>query len=89
MKDFTNCRTLDELKKEYRRLAMIHHPDHGGDTATMQAINGEYHERFEVLKKQHNTTADEKHQTTEAPEEFINIIAALIRIPGIIVELCG
>ena len=26
MKYFTNCRTLDELKKEYRRLAMIHHP---------------------------------------------------------------
>ena len=89
MKYFTNCRTLDELKKEYRRLAMIHHPDHGGDTATMQAINGEYHERFEVLKKQHNTTADEKHQTTEAPEEFINIINALVKIPGLIVELCG
>lgn len=89
MKYFTNCRTLDELKKEYRRLAMKHHPDHGGDTATMQAINAEYEERFEVLKKQHNTTADEHHQTTEAPEEFINIINTLIKFPGIIVELCG
>lgn len=52
MKYFANCHTLDELKKEYRRLAMKHHPDHGCDTATMQAINGEYHEWFEVLMKQ-------------------------------------
>lgn len=89
MKYFTNCRTLDELKKEYRLLAMKHHPDHGGDTATMQEINNEYESRFEVLKKQHNCAADEHHQTTEAPEEFINIINALVKIPGLIVELCG
>lgn len=89
MKYFANCRTLDELKKEYRRLCLINHPDHGGDTATMAAINSEYSERFEVLKSQHNATADEAHQTTEAPEEFINIINALVKIPGLIVELCG
>ena len=89
MKYFTACQTLDELKKEYRRLVMIHHPDHGGSTATMQDINTEYEKRFEVLKNQHNATADEHHKTTEAPEEFINIINALIKFPGIIVELCG
>ena len=43
MKYFTECKTLDELKKEYRRLAMQHHPDVGGDTATMQAINEDGH----------------------------------------------
>ena len=86
---FNHCRTLDELKKEYRRLAALHHPDHGGDNATMAAINNEYQTRFEVLKKQHNASADEHHQTTEAPEEFINIINALCKIPGLIVELCG
>ena len=30
MKYFTNCKTLDELKAEYRRLAMANHPDRGG-----------------------------------------------------------
>lgn len=89
MKFFTTCRTLDELKKEYRRLTMIHHPDHGGDTATMAAINNEYAERFEALKKAHNAQADEAHQTTEAPEEFITIISELLKYPGLIVELCG
>lgn len=89
MKFFTTCKTLDELKKEYRRLTMIHHPDHGGDTATMAAINNEYAERFESLKKAHNAQADEAHQTTEAPEEFIAIISELLKYPGLIVELCG
>ena len=34
MKYFTSCTTLEALKKEYRRLCMIHHPDRGGDAAT-------------------------------------------------------
>ena len=86
---FTHCKTLDELKAEYRRLAMKHHPDMGGDTATMQAINAEYETRFEELKHQHNTTHDEAHQTTEAPADFIRIIEALLKLDGVEVELCG
>lgn len=39
---FTNCRTLDEARAEYRRLCFVHHPDHGGDTLVMQAINVAY-----------------------------------------------
>ena len=36
---FTNCKTLDELKAEYRRLAMANHPDRGGDAETMKKIS--------------------------------------------------
>ena len=39
MKYFNGVNTLDELKKEYRRLSKIHHPDCGGDEETMKAIN--------------------------------------------------
>lgn len=67
MKYFTNCRTLDDLKKEYRRLAMKHHPDHGGDTATMQAINGEYDAVFPAFKLAYNKTAETPtHETAES-----------------------
>lgn len=89
MKYFTDCKTLDELKKAYRRLAMIHHPDVGGDTAVMQAINAEYDAMHETLKKAHNQTADEFHQTTETPEEFREIIEKLIVLSGLDIELCG
>lgn len=86
---FQNCKTLDELKKQYRRLAMQYHPDRGGDTATMQRINAEHDALFEVLKKQHNASADEYHQTTETAEEFRDIITALLNLDGLTVELCG
>ena len=57
---FHNPANLDELKKQYKNLAQKHHPDVGGDTAAMQAINAEYEERFEVLKRTQNTQAAEE-----------------------------
>ena len=50
MKYFIECKTLDELKKEYRRLAMIHHPDVGGTVEAMQAINAEFEALFPVFR---------------------------------------
>ena len=81
--------TLDELKAQYRKLAMMHHPDRGGDTATMQAINNEHDELFRILQNGWNQTHDTYHQNTETPEEFRDIINALLRMGGITVELCG
>lgn len=89
MKYFENITSLDELKKAYRRLAMQHHPDRGGSTEIMQAINREHDALFEVLKTQHNATADQYHKTTETPEEFRNIIETLLKLDGLEVELCG
>ena len=89
MKYFMNCKSLEDLKAEYRRLVKIHHPDMGGSTETMQAINDEHDRVFEILKKQHNASADEYHQTTETAEEFRTIINALLKLSGVVVELAG
>ena len=86
---FKNCKSLEDLKAEYRRLVKIHHPDLGGDTETMKAINDEHDRVFEILKKQHNASADEYHQTTETAEEFRTLINELLKLSGVIVELCG
>lgn len=66
MKYFTSCTTLDELKKEYRRLAMANHPDRGGDEATMKAINAEYDAVFPAFKLAYNRTA--QTPTTETAQ---------------------
>lgn len=42
MKFFFECYTVEAVKTLYRDLAKKHHPDLGGDTATMQAVNVEY-----------------------------------------------
>ena len=39
---FHSFLTVETIKTEYRRLARMHHPDIGGDTATMQDINAAY-----------------------------------------------
>lgn len=67
MKFFENVGTLDELKSEFRRLAMIHHPDRGGDTETMAAINSIYEKLFPIMKAKHNQTASVKvHETADS-----------------------
>lgn len=92
MKYFTACTTLEALKKEYRRLCMIHHPDRGGDAATMAAVNNEYDEVFRRLQHQQRTaqsTTTQEPQAEEVPEEFRAVIEKLIRIQDIIIEICG
>ena len=44
--------TPDEIKKAYRRLAAIHHPDKGGDTAQFQKIQAAYEILSDPQKKQ-------------------------------------
>lgn len=91
MKYFTGCTTLDALKHEYRRLCMIHHPDRGGDTATMAAINQEYDEAFRRLQSG-RTTAQQTAETSEAeeaPEAFRVVISRLVILTGINIEICG
>ena len=40
---------LEEIKKAYRKLVKIHHPDKGGDSELMLEVNS----AWEILKKQH------------------------------------
>ena len=57
---FNNVTTLEELRKQYKRLVKQYHPDNGGTTEELQEINAEYNILFKKLK----ATADhhQKHQ---------------------------
>jgi len=85
--------TLEELKSAYRKLAMTHHPDRGGNTETMKAVNAEYDLLFEVLKNVHRTKDGEKctarQPTSETAENFKDLIAELMRMNEITIEVIG
>src|SRR5215207_7797316 len=57
---FSDCTTQGEAKTKYRELVKQHHPDAGGDTATMQEINAEY-SRF--MSEGAKTEARERQRT--------------------------
>ncbi len=91
MKYFTNCKTAEELKKEYRTLAKKLHPDLGGDTEEFKIMQNEFEAMWERLKNVHTNSKGETYtkETTETPKEFIHIIDVLTKLNGIEVEICG
>ena len=50
MKWFQGITTLKELRKEYRRLVVKHHPDNGGSEDMIKEINSEYDILFKRMK---------------------------------------
>jgi curved DNA-binding protein CbpA len=83
---FKDCKTLDEVKAMYKRLAMAHHPDRGGDTVIMQEINAEY----EAIKSDaFFSFSDQPDETKQDFVEFPDIINQVIGFKGMIIELCG
>ena len=79
-------KTLEDLRKEYRKLANEHHPDRGGSTAIMQIINIEY----EYLLR--NANFEKKLATEEEQNngmKYRDIIEKLMKIPQIKIEIIG
>jgi curved DNA-binding protein CbpA len=83
--------TLEELKALYRKLATLHHPDKGGNTATMQAINNEYDALFAIVKDCHRNKDGETYhkESTETADHFKTLIDALMRMDDIVIEVIG
>lgn len=93
LKYFKGCHCLQELKKEYRNLLKKHHPDNGGDLATMQEINAEYAKLERILpdiELDENQTEETKETNTADISPVLQaVMNRLSTIPGIEVEICG
>ena len=89
MRHFKDCKTKEEVKSLYKTLAKLHHPDRGGDTATMQEINKEYAFAIASILKGGSFTAQEVEAEILNAENYKNAINAIINLEGINIELCG
>ena len=91
MKYFNTSNTAEELKKEYRKLAKLLHPDLGGNEEEFKVMQNEFEKMWERLKNIHTNSVGETYtkETAETPQEFINIIDVLTKLKDIEVEICG
>lgn len=86
IKYFTNVSTIEELKKEYRKLAKKYHPDlNENDTSKiMIEINNEYEYLFDKLKD--SKTEKQGHTNSGS---YRNIIDALVKFDSINIDIIG
>ena len=87
MKYFKNIKTLEEFRKEYKRLVKENHPDNGGSVEAIKTINVEYEQLFKVLKN-NDTTENKKKYNMEEDEMLRNVINNIINL-NIDIEICG
>ena len=85
---FEGINTREALKAEYKRLAKLHHPDLGGDNATMAEINAQFDELDALLKSGRNPEAAQDAAGNDS-ESFRAAVVAVQNMAGVELELCG
>lgn len=93
---FDHVHTVEELKKEYRKMAFRYHPDRGGDAEMMKKVNLEYEITLKRLKAQYHTEhkenanenkqGDAKNAFTD--DGFRTVIEKIIHL-DVEIEICG
>jgi len=86
---FKKCRTIDEVKTRYKTLAKIFHPDMGGDTKLMQALNAEYAIACAQVLEGDNLSSEDTEEQIRLSEEYRAVIEKLIVLTGIKIEVVG
>lgn len=89
MKYFNECKTIEEVKGRYKKLAKENHPDLGGDTTVMQDINKEYAFVCAHILKGENLSQEETDRHIKMSEEYRAAIEQIINLPGILIEVVG
>lgn len=93
---FKSKRNVEELKKEYRRLILKHHPDKGGSKEETQLINAAYEDAYRYVEAKENSSdpnGEKSNSSTRATKEdiqkFIKIFDKLMKMDGLEIDIVG
>lgn len=97
MKWFKDVKSLDELRKLYRKLVIRYHPDNGGSEDIIKEVNAEYDILFKRLKNEfehkdtYKDTTDKQRQQYDWKKDKLirEKVMQLARFEGIKVEIIG
>lgn len=97
MKWFKETDSLDNLRKLYRKLVVMHHPDNGGSEEIIKEINAEYDILFKRLKNEfehkdtyRDTSNKQRQQYDWKKDKLIREkVMQLAKFEGIKVEIIG
>lgn len=96
MNHFQNITTAEDLKAEYRRLCKQYHPDKGGSTGQMQAINNEYESAMRRILsgKADDQYGEGKFYRSRQEEEEVELkvreaVEKIAHLDGLDVEIIG
>lgn len=87
--------TIEEAKRQYRKLAMKLHPDMGGSEEAMKQLNAEWEYLSRHNYNIHETAEGSTYTdwSQDVPDDvtarYAEIIEALIHMEGVIIEICG
>ena len=80
--ELSNLCTEDDIKKQYRRLASIHHPDKGGDEEKFKRLKLAYEILINPLTRKHYDQYGDVHQNnverSEAIEQLLHMIGFIV-----------
>ena len=86
---------IEDCKKQYHKLALKYHPDHGGTDEAFVQINKEWdwlqRHNYNIHRDMEGNiyTDDRQDMPDEVTEKFAALITALIRLDGVGIEICG
>lgn len=89
MKYFETFQDINELKRQYKKLALKLHPDMGGSKADFQAMSAEYEK---LLKNALNGRFDSSERVEEEmkmDQEMREALNLIINLEGVIIEIVG
>lgn len=89
MNYFKDCTSIEEVKKLYKSLAKIHHPDKGGDVEIMKQINKEYDFVSARIINGQNFTTEEKSTAFNESKLYQETISKIAHLEGLIIEIVG